>query len=44
VAGRAVGEEAEQGLVEDVVAAQRADGGVLGRGVEADQRQVSVGP
>ena len=37
----AVGREAEQRLVEDLAAARRADGGVLGRRVEADQRQVS---
>jgi hypothetical protein len=36
----AVGREAEQRLVEDLAAARRADGGVLGRRVEADQRQL----
>jgi hypothetical protein len=40
VPGAAVGAEAEQRLVEDLAAARRADGGVLGRRVEADQRQV----
>jgi len=36
-----VGREAEQRLVEDLAAARRADGGVLRRRVEADQRQLS---
>ncbi len=36
----AIGREAEQGLVENLAAAGRADGGVLGSRVEADQRQV----
>jgi hypothetical protein len=36
----AVGREAEQRLVEDLAAARRADGGVLGRRIEADQRQL----
>jgi hypothetical protein len=40
VPGAAVGREAEQRLVENLAAAPRADGGVLGRRVEADQRQV----
>jgi hypothetical protein len=44
VPGAAVGREAEQRLVEDLVAARGADGGVLGRRVEADQRQVSREP
>jgi hypothetical protein len=39
VAGAAVGREPEQGLMEDLAAARRADGGVLGRRVEADQRR-----
>jgi hypothetical protein len=44
VPGAAVGREAEQRLVEDLAAARRADGGVLGRRVEADQCQISLGP
>jgi len=40
VPGAAVGRETEQGLVEDLAVARRADRGVLGRRVEADQRQV----
>jgi hypothetical protein len=43
VAGTAVGREAEQRLVEDLAAARGADGGVLGRRVEADQYEVSRG-
>ena len=43
VARAAVGGEAEQRLVENLTVARRADGGVLGRCVEADQRQVSRG-
>jgi hypothetical protein len=42
VPGAAVGREAEQRLVEDLAAAPRADGGVLGRRVEADQRQFGI--
>jgi hypothetical protein len=41
VPGAAVGGETEQRLVEDLAAARSADGGVLGRRVEADQRQLS---
>jgi hypothetical protein len=47
VPGAAGGGEAEKGLVEDLAVARGADGGVLGRRVEADQRQVggaSQGP
>jgi hypothetical protein len=43
VPGATVGGEAEQRLVEDVPVARSADGGVLRRRVEADQRQVSRG-
>jgi hypothetical protein len=42
VAGAAIGAEAEQRLVEDLAVAQRADGRVLRRRVEADQCQVSA--
>jgi hypothetical protein len=34
--------ETEQRLVEDLAAVARADGGVLGRGVEADDDQVEL--
>lgn len=44
VPGAAVGREAEQRLVEDLAVARGADGGVLGRRVETDQRQVSREP
>jgi hypothetical protein len=44
VAGTAVRREAVQRLVEDVPVAQGADGGVLGRGVEAEKGQASAGP
>jgi hypothetical protein len=44
VPGAAIRLKPQEGLVEDLGAALGADGGVLRRGVEADERQASPGP
>lgn len=38
----AAGVQAQQRLVEDALAVAGADGGVLGRGIEADEDQVEL--
>lgn len=40
--GATVGGKAEQRLVQDLAVAGRADGRVLGRGIEADYNQVDL--